>query len=277
MVPCLGCGKDFCRICDPPRGAGQLCPSCYSDSLERYSGKGQTDKAGRTRRRGKEKKGTPSVTLGSARAAKAPAASGPAPAKETRLARQRSRLRRLDLSGRVRRAASAVARFSPFSLEAKEEAAEVPPFAETWPRLLGVTLAGAALWTVTAVIFHRRLPVVSVFVAILVAAGVVLVLGVGQDLPVAVLATAIALLALVMGEMLVQALYSAEVLKTLDIRGTTTGFVSRGVFFKGFFYNLLILRLLPSAAAAFIVGYWPFPRTLGWKGFSFGRRSGKRA
>ncbi len=277
MVPCLGCGKDFCRICDPPRGAGQLCPSCYRDSLDRYSEKSKKDKAERIRRRGKEKKGTPDVTLGSARTAKAPAASGPAPAKETLLTRLRSRLRRLDLAGRVKRSASDAARFSPFALEAKEGVAEVPPFAETWLRLLGVALAGAVLWTVVVVIIHRRLAVVSVVVALLVAAGVVLVLGVGQDLPIAVLATAIAILALVLGEMLVQALYSAQVIKTLDIRGATTEFESRGVFFKRFFYDLLVLRLLPSAAAAFIVGFWPFPKTLAWKGFSFGKRSKKKA
>jgi len=85
------------------------------------------------------------------------------------------------------------------------------------------------------------------------------------------------ILALVLGEMLVQALYSAQVIKTLDIRGATTEFESRGVFFKRFFYDLLVLRLLPSAAAAFIVGFWPFPKTLAWKGFSFGKRSKKKA
>lgn len=33
LVPCLGCGRDFCRICEPPRGAGQYCPACYEKTL----------------------------------------------------------------------------------------------------------------------------------------------------------------------------------------------------------------------------------------------------
>ena len=33
MVPCLGCGRYFCRICNPPSGAGQNCPRCYQESL----------------------------------------------------------------------------------------------------------------------------------------------------------------------------------------------------------------------------------------------------
>lgn len=43
MVPCLECGRDFCRLCDPPKGSGQYCRACYDKSLAQLESK----KAGR--------------------------------------------------------------------------------------------------------------------------------------------------------------------------------------------------------------------------------------
>lgn len=274
MVPCLECGKDFCRICNPPRGAGQLCPRCYQESLSRFSEKKVQDK--------KESRG---IILGSTRRGTVEKSQS-RPVTGSEQAGQGVRSRLFDLTAPVRGAtrsfkqiASGAREHFPVSLEDKPASADVLPLAKSWWRLLVVTLAGSVLFTAAAALLHRRLPVISVVAAVLVAAGVVVVLGIGQNLPVAVLATTIALLALVLGEMLIQALYLAHVTKLVDIQGLGTAleFTNSKVFYQGFFYNLLVLRLLPSAAAAFIVGFWPFPKTLAWRGFRAGKRSKPRS
>lgn len=242
MVPCLGCGRDFCRVCFPVRGAGQYCPQCYQESVRRLSA-------------GKEKKEKPPGRFNDrARAAVAP-----------RLSALRDR------TGRI--AGAAKERF-PVAL-AGESQEELMPFARSWYRLLAVTLGGMGLWILMVAFTHRRLLAYSIITAVLVSAGVVFILGTMQDLGGAVLATALAVFAIVLGELLVQLLFRAGIIGDLDILRVSPYYeTTSAVFYKGYFYSLLIKRLLPAAAVAFVVGFWPLPKRLVWKGFTSVRTDG---
>lgn len=67
---------------------------------------------------------------------------------------------------------------------------------------------------------------------------------------------ALALLSLATGEVLVQILYRYGVIKSLDLPRISLGQLgSRGDIYSHFFYNVLILRFLPSAAVlSWLVG-----------------------
>lgn len=40
-----------------------------------------------------------------------------------------------------------------------------------------------------------------------------------------------------------------------------------GDVYRSFVVNVVILRFLPSAAVAFMVGWWPVSKRPGWRGF----------
>ncbi|MBU4391868.1 MAG: hypothetical protein KJ907_01605 [Actinobacteria bacterium] len=54
MVPCMRCGRSFCRICSPPEGGSHYCPGCSADLVRELVSKAEKR---RTRPgRGKKKK-----------------------------------------------------------------------------------------------------------------------------------------------------------------------------------------------------------------------------
>lgn len=79
---------------------------------------------------------------------------------------------------------------------------------------------------------------------------------------------ALALLSLATGEVIIQVLFRNGVIKTLDLPAVSLLQVKSQVgIYSRFFYNVLILRFLPSAVVAFLVGWWPIPKRIGWRGF----------
>ena len=115
---------------------------------------------------------------------------------------------------------------------------------------------------------HRRHMAFSILTAFLVSVGVIVVLDGIQDLPAAILATTLVVLSLVMGELVAQMLYRVGVINKLDITAVAyANLPSKQVFYRQYFYSVLIRRLLPSAAVAFVVALWPFPWKFTWKGF----------
>lgn len=165
-------------------------------------------------------------------------------------------------------AVDAVKEHSPL-VEAEVEKYEGEPrLRECWYKLVAVVLSGAAIWTLLTALTHHRRPWVSVIVAFLVAAGAVWSLGTRFGVIVGLFAMALALLSLAIGEVVVQGLFRYGVIKSLDLPAVSLSQVeSKGGIYSRFFYNVLVLRFLPSAVVAFLVGWWPIPKRIGWRGF----------
>lgn len=300
MVPCMGCGRDFCRLCEPPQGAGQYCHRCYEESLSRLAGKEQE---GRFRGikyakyRDKPGKKAPGAQRESGRRDR-PAAGKAAPAESKRLfagiagrwrdllanIRKKSKDAVSWIAGLPSRLLSSLRRFGiyikghfPMVLKDKEKYDEAPPLRDAWPKLLAFTVGGCAVWTVITVLMHRRLMWVSVMVAFLLAVGVVWSLGARFDIPVALVTLSLALLSLVLGEVLIQVLYRLGAIKKLDLVSISPKLFGRtNLVYGRYFYNLFVHRLIPSAAVAFLVGWWPLPKRLSWRGFSGKGGNGKK-
>jgi hypothetical protein len=290
MVPCLGCGKYFCSICDPIRGAGQYCPVCYEESLSKITLSKPRPTQGRLHRprgRSKEKRsagpqaGPPGskecstskrfavpggVGAGVMRKRSAKSA-GDRPEREAGGAKRMvvsfgGYLRALP--GRIiPQAVTFTVEHFPLAIVDTRRGEEMPPLARSWYRLLPVVLSGAAVWTAIVVIGHKRVGWQTWIVAAVVAACVVWSLGSRFDLPTAIVTMMLTLLSLTIGELTVHLLYSSEVIKLLDL--AFPGDAS--VFYSDFFYKVLVTRMLPSALIAFLIGLWPFPRRIGWRGF----------
>jgi hypothetical protein len=278
MVPCLGCGRSFCRICDPPSGAGQYCPACHKEQVALLAGKS-------------EKKSRSKVSKAAEKAEKA---DEPEPSSNTRqAARQAGRKaaspflatgRAFKAAGRgIKKAAVFTAglpkrgalgvvkglkwgvaevrdRF-PVDLEPRELLEGEPPLKENWLKLAVVVLSGAAVWTIVVAVAQVRHPGMSMGVSVLVAGGVVWALGSRYGLKVAVFTAGFALIALVFGEVLAQLLFRAHVIKKVNLDKPST-------FYSTFAFRMIVLRMLPAAAIAFLIGWWPLSRRLGWVGFS---------
>ena len=290
MVPCLGCGRDFCSICDPIRGAGQYCPTCYENSLAHISKKKPVPILGRLRDlRGKRKAGgsqKPEVTerggetvqrkkqfagLGGVRAgAMGKRSVGTAAGRPEgvlggakRVAPSISGWMRA-LPGRVIPRTMAFTReHFPLAIVDTRRGEGMPPLASAWYKLLPVVLGGAAAWTVIVAETHRRVGLHTWIIAAIVAVCVVWSLGPRFDLPTAVVTMMLTLLALAMGEVLVHLLYSSKVIKTLDL-GIPQ---SASAYYRDFLYKVLVHRMLLSALIAFLIGLWPLPKRIGWRGF----------
>ena len=143
-----------------------------------------------------------------------------------------------------------------------------PPLRECWYKLVAVVLSGSVIWALVAALTHQRRPWISVIVAFLVASGAAWSLEARFGVMVGLFAMALALLSLAIGEVIVQVLFRYGVIKTLDLPVVSLAQVkSKGGIYSRFFYNVLVLRFLPSAVVAFLVGWWPVSKRIGWRGF----------
>lgn len=285
----MGCGRDFCRICDPIRGAGQYCPTCYGKSLEQISTKKPVPVLGMLRDlRGKRKAGgsqKPEATerckesmqrkkqfagLGGVRAGVMGKRSAGAAARPDGL---RGKVKRIApfiggwvtrLPGRViPRTVAFVKEHFPLAIVDTRRGEGMPPLARAWYKLLPVVIGGAAAWTIMVARTHRRVGLHTWIIAAIIAVCVVWSLGLRFDLPTAVVTAMLTLLSLALGELLVHLLYSLKVIKTLDIGGPDVA----SAYFRSFFHKVLVNRMLPSALIAFLIGLWPLPKSIGWRGF----------
>jgi len=263
MIPCLECGGYFCRICDPPGKAGQYCTDCYRETLAELERKRTPRLAGarglfKIQKREEERAQTD--------------ATGEPALSETSEAGEKTEDAASGLSGVAARAWSRVADAAkehyPLIERGVEKYEGEPLLRECWYKLVAVVLSGAAIWTLVACLTHQRRPWVSVVVALLVAAGTAWSLGTRFGVMVGLFAMALALLSLATGEVIVQVLFRYGVVKTLDLTAVSLlQLKSKGGIYSRFFYNTLVLRFLPSAVVAFLVGWWPISRRIGWRGF----------
>jgi hypothetical protein len=159
------------------------------------------------------------------------------------------------------------ARF-PVRLAQTEHLGETVPLAERWYWLLATAFGGMAVWAGATILLKRRLPWVSIGVALLVAIAVIVALGVKFGVRVGIIAASIAVLSMLIGEIVVQQLHRASAIKLLDLARYPQSMFGHPVYFyRNYFYFLIVHRLLPAAVVAFLVGWWPLPRRFWWKGF----------
>lgn len=296
MVPCLGCGRSFCRICDAPRGAGQYCPACYREQVEKLAGKTENAEsvepvpvAAESGQKGLRKRLGRNKAEAKAREPRQKSSAGGF--KEKALAPFRWIDRQVVAAGReIKAAALVVGRMPiraalfiawcarwlwreakdrwPLSLAPRELLEGNPPLKESWPKLLGFVLGGVALWTLLVAFTGIRNPGYSIGVAIIVAGGVVWAMGSRYGPTTGIISAGLVLVCIVMSEFLVQVLFRAGVIKKLDLQ--MTGLISLqrpSMYYSTFLYRLIAYRLLPSAIIAFMIGWWPLKRRIAWFGF----------
>jgi len=281
MVPCLSCGRSFCRICDAPKGAGQMCPTCYQSSVADLKGKDRRGMSGAFRSR-------PKPALRESGQGGAPGE--PAEGVEARGAGNSIEVDGVPLIARPNRSAATgagiksaarapvtgvtstwkylVSRF-PIVLRDKEHFEGMPKLAESWKGLAITVASGTVLWALISAISHHRYWPVAVVIAGGVALSVGYVMGGRFDPPTALIGVCLALLALVVGDLLLQLLVYLKIVNGLDMVKPTFYEMSKpSLYYKNYAFNLFVYRLLPSAAFAFLVGWWPLKKRLGWRGFS---------
>lgn len=305
MVPCMGCGRSFCRICDSPQGSGQYCPRCYEEQVSQISEKERGGPLGWLRDR-RDHRAAKAEARRKKRAEDNPTEEPKPAVKDKPAAKEKEKAdkkpgvfrRAAGLVGtafeqawkRVKEAPSWVAglllkvlnhtvRFTrehfPLNLRVKEGREGPPPLARAWPRLLAVVAGGSVLWTVVAMLIDRRNYVASLAVGVLVAVGIVWSLGLKFDLQTGVVAALLVVLSLVIGEVAVQLLYRAGVIKSLDLLELPPRLMGdTNVIYRRFYFQLVFHRILPPVAIAFLIGCWPLPKRPGWRGFS---RAGEEA
>jgi hypothetical protein len=292
IVPCLDCGRSFCRVCDPPRGAGQYCPVCYKEQVDRLAGKeGETgrrgllrrttDWAGQGRSTGVEKEPGSAGRLRAGVVAPfawigrtATAAGRKIEAAALFLGRLPKRFAIATAAG-ARRIVRETREHFPIGLAPREILEGDPPLREAWRKLLAFTVAGLVLLTILVWLSGVRNPGFSIAVAVLVAAGVVWSLGTEYGPKVAVFAAGCAIVSLIFGELVVQLLYRAGIIKKLDLQKAALVTLDKpSMFYTAFIFKMSVERLLPAAAAAFLVGWWPLRRRLSWPSFRIGAPNG---
>jgi len=294
MVPCLGCGRSFCRICDPPKGAGQYCPVCYREQLERLAGK-EEKPAAAGKAAAKGSKGVRAKIRGR----KADAAAAEIIAEKPKRSLRQKLLvpvdwiedtalaagRKIASAGKyigrlpvragkfIARTGGATAQGArdhfPVGLASRELLEGDPPFRAAWVKLLAFVLGGAFLWVVAVALAQTRNPGISLCVSAIVAAGVVWAMGSKYGIKVAIIAAGLALVSLMFAELTVQLMYRAGfIIKKLDLQ--LTGLYQLGrpsAFYRAFAFKLIVYRLAPGAIVAFLIGWWPLKMRLTWVGF----------
>ena len=283
MVPCLGCGKSFCRLCDPPRGSGLYCPNCYQEQLERLGGRKakKEERKPAKARAPRDKPGRASRLAGIQAKILAPftwvgkkvSAGAAATRKAFVRAGQGTKsgiIAAVLATGRGFKFAAFEAkdRF-PVGLTDRELLEGDPPLAKEWLKLLGIVVAGALVWTLLVAVTHVRAPAISICVAALVAWASVWVMGKRFGLAVGVVTAGLVLVCLSFGELAVQFLYRGGILiKKLDLQFVGDKQAKADLaFYRSFAFKLVLYRMLPAAVVAFLIGWWPLKLRPSWVGF----------
>jgi len=249
-IPCLECGKNFCSICNPLKGAGQYCPTCYAKVVSGFVQK--------TTKLGRKKRVQQKVTSTREKARDTALAIKDSPRKSVSLLRDKAKDTRGYFNGRF-----------PITLVEKQGLDEIPPLREVWYKFLILTLGGAVIWILIATMAQQRNPLSSLCVAVLVAVGVVWTFGSRNDTRVAVFALLLALAALLIGEVGLLLLMRLGVIEKMDLAKVSVYSIDRPqAYYSQFMFKVIVWRILPGALLAFLIGLWPIPKRLSWKGFA---------
>lgn len=197
----------------------------------------------------------------------------PAEAERPKGARVLLRERVSDFFSRLLSRFSDVLRFHfPLCLAETERIEGDLPVANSWYWLLLCTLTGTGMWLLATVLVKRRLAGVSIAIAFLIAVGIVLSLSLKFGLKVGFVAASLVVVSLLLGEIVVQQLYRANIIKLLDLTKFPASMSNSMTYvYRNYFYYLIVLRLLPPMVIAFLIGWWPLSRRPAWRGFDLRR------
>lgn len=280
MVPCLGCGRSFCRLCEPPRGSGLYCSNCYQEQLERLSGKKEKKEEGKppvTRRAKPVPTGEPGgvkakilapFALVGRKVSAGASATGRAFVKAGRWIKGGMTAAVVATGRGLRSAAFEAKDRFPVGLTDAERLEGEPPLVREWYKLLGIVIAGTLVWTILVALTHVRNPGFSVGVAAIVAWAAVWVMGKQFGPAVGVVTAGLVLVCLAFGELAVQLLYRGGILiKKLDLQSIDLKSKTNLAFYRSFTFRLVLYRMLPAAVVAFLIGWWPLKLRPSWVGF----------
>ncbi len=144
---------------------------------------------------------------------------------------------------------------------------EAPLLREKWKLLLLITVGGAALWVALVLVVRDRWILCGCVVGLAVGAGFVKAMdGLSRDT--GLFAGTATVLSIIAGELIVQLLFSLRIMKNIGIteRVMARTYSTWG-FYANFFWWFVLGILLPSGILAFLIGAWPFPKRLYWRGF----------
>jgi hypothetical protein len=258
MITCFECGRSFCRICNPPPKAGQYCPACYEKILAGFSEQSVSEK------KAKEVKARASKPKGRSVGEKA--------RKKADAVKNKTRETASNIASLPKKAVAGTrdyfkGRF-PVTLVKKQELGTPPLFKAIWYKFAIIFGSGVTVWVIVTALAKQRNPLISLAVAIGVVVAVVCVLGVTFDITVAIFAVMLVLTTLISGELMVQVLIRLGVIAKLDT-GNISLYVLKhpGNFYSTYFFKLIVWRMLPGVIVAFLIGLWPLPKRLSWKGF----------
>ena len=259
-IPCMECGRKFCSICNPLKGAGQYCPVCYEKQLSGLVRK--TTKPSKKERIQQKTDSTRGKVGDTALAIREKAkgtvlAIKDSPRKSASFFLGKAKDTRSYFNGRF-----------PVTLVKKQGLDGIPPLRETWYKFLTLTLGGAAVWILVASVAHQRNPLTSLCIAVLVAVGVVWTFNERNDMTVSMVAVVIVLATLLIGEVGIQLFIRFGIVKKMDLTSVSIYSLNRtGSFYSQFMFKVIVWRILPGAVMAFLIGLWPLPKRLSWKGF----------
>ncbi|GEM_PF-5699211 len=163
-------------------------------------------------------------------------------------------------------ALSRIAAALPFEIAPSVRFENLP---ETSRVAVGFALASALGFALSAglmLLFRRRAPYFSLPSALIVAIAVIVVFRGETGFPVGVFAAGLALFSLVLGEMVVQLLHRADIVRLIDVLGFPTG-SKEGMLYRRYYFNLLVIRVIPAVALSFLIGLWPFKKMIRYRGF----------
>ncbi len=170
------------------------------------------------------------------------------------------------ISETIASAVGTLVNFFPFEIAPAQKFEELPGASRFITGFLVASALGFVLSAGLMLFFRRRAPYFSLLSAAVVAVAVIMVFRGRTGFPVGVFAAGLALFSLVLGEMVAQLFHRAEIIRLVDVLGFPTG-GKEGMLYRRYYFNLLVVRVLPAVVLSFLIGLWPFKKRIRYKGF----------
>lgn len=156
----------------------------------------------------------------------------------------------------------------PLGLSEKETAEDYfPPLREKWKSLVLIILCGIAIWVFSVFLVRGRWAVWGAIVAVWISAAFVWSFDGFFSKATGLCAAAAAVVAILLGELVVQLLYRLHILKNVGITEEVTARTASTMSFMVDYLGWFVIGILvPAAVIAFLIGVWPLPKRIYWRG-----------
>ena len=283
----------------PLRLSGQYCPRCHEESLSRHRAKDAEGKSSLTKHSGARKAKPATAAEGGRRnrirsilagvwsflnsPVRRPggkAGSSVARWWHASLDALIADFRELfkSIAGSVRASGRWLRTHYPLTIRETARLEGGPALKESWVRLAVSVLAGVAVWTLVVGLTQHRSTWISLVVAAIVAVAVVWALGSRFGLVMGLVTCLMVLLTLAVGELAAQLLHRLGVIHLADAYRIYAPALPQQSTLQdsgSVLLHLFVYRMLPAAALAFLIGWWPLRKKPGWRGFSGAERTAK--